>query len=198
MNITCIALEHRLKKMASEIHHTIENGHQNGATVDVEFYEKQLDQIREYTARARLRELHRVVLKRYEELHKKRRSSSSSKPRATSDRENGDDELDDDVSSMYRQDTYTPMMSPILENDDGGDDILDELEDARDLRDSRLRVLRESRERLARLARKTNKTINDDSKLASKMYVVFVCSSAKRENFNTCFHFFHIYTISLK
>ena len=47
---------------------------------------------------------------------------------------------------------------------------LSQLEDARDLRDSRLRVLRESRERLARLARKTNKTMNDDSKLASKMY----------------------------
>ena len=161
-----------LKQMASEIHRTIENGHQNGATVDVEFYEKQLDQIREYTARARLRELHRVVLKRHEDLVRKHfgDDDATTTTTTTTNNESTTNHQDEDTTYRMNRDEYDDLMlSPILEDDDGDDDIVDEIEDARQLRDARLRVLRESRERLVRLSRSSSNSENN-SKLASKMY----------------------------
>ncbi len=169
-----------LKKMASEIHDIIEKGHLDGVTVDVEFYEKQLDQIREYTARARLRELHRVVLERHQDLMKRTGGDDVRDDGVDEMSNSKKDEAEEEERQREQTDYEFAMLSPILEKDDGGEDILDEEEDLKRLQESRLRVLTESRDRLILLSRRTTKSSKkDSSRLASRMY------AAEREKGNS-------------
>lgn len=154
-----------LKSMASEIQSTIDRGHHGGATVDVEFYEKQLQQLREYTARARLREFDEIILqKRREVIERSRRDGggvkndddtapSSTHDDATTTRDSNEVSVSVagrvyDVRLDYRD---VSTLSPRREPDDGADDIVDELADSQQLQEARRRVLAETHDRLARV-----------------------------------------------
>eukprot|EP00940_MAST-03C_sp_MAST-3C-sp2_P000219 g219.t1 len=129
-----------LRKTESDIRDIIGKGRRGDGTttIDVEFYEAQLRQIREHIARARLSELQDAALARRRELIGAGESAQV--------------ERDDRIITSTAIDDVVPYdpatMGPSYEPDDAGADIVDEVEDMRDLQRARERVLDETRSML--------------------------------------------------
>jgi len=189
-----------LEQAALEIQHTIKEGHHRGATVDVEFMEKQLQVLREFKARARLRELHEAMLE--QRLEKLSATSMQKLPALAADDaavdapthhpeargEDGDDdavvdyedlspelepalpEAQGEGGSLELEDDDL-CLSPTLEDDDDGEDgAVDPEDDARQLASQRALVLQDSRLRLVRAAQEAVAAAPDESAEAARMY----------------------------
>lgn len=142
-----------LSEAAADIQRTIKEGHHRGATVDVEFMEKQLQMLREFRARARLRELHEAMLEqRLEHLAKRSFSSKHDKNMtglqraeaavrarlagASGDGEDKDDDTRDDADAdadaevAIDYEDLSPELEPAEPEQDGDGGALELDEDA--------------------------------------------------------------------